>query len=107
MGQHLEQGEGGARSTKRSGSHLDDKGEGRISGQRKGTSKRGGMIDANVKVSRRGNGDHLTPQRSSVRATKTPERGGHSKTGHDFTNPSAGKRKSGSKMKQHPNNKRG
>ena len=92
--------------SKKSGSP-HDQGEGGAGRSRPTTSKRGGMIDANVKGSTRGSRDNTTPVRAHVAGPRTAERGGHNRVGHDRVNPSAGKSKSGSKSAQHPNVKRG
>jgi hypothetical protein len=50
-------------------------------------------------------GSHTQPHPSLT--DMTSDRQGGTKRGHDRTNPTAGKSKSGSKFAQHPNNRRG
>lgn len=100
---HLDQGVGGAKSTKKTGDHLDPTGS--EGGARRGKS--GNKFDQNPNVKTRvSSGSHLDPVRSHVAGPRTPERGGHSRTGHGNFNPSAAKSKSGSHLDQHPSLKK-
>ncbi len=83
-GSHTAQGEGGARGQKTSGSHLE---------QGEGGAKAVGP-----------SGSHLRPH--PALSDMTNDRQGGTKRGHDRTNPTAGKSKSGSKFSQHPNNRK-
>lgn len=94
---HLNQGEGGGGTTKANGSPLSPV---------KDVKKQGPT------------GDHLSPNKPATRPTgsqytpsdwlvpgtdKTSVRQGGTTKGHDRVSPTAGKSKSGSKDKQHPN----
>jgi hypothetical protein len=97
-GPNLNQGEGGARRGS-SGSHLE---QGKTGAFKKGPS--GSHLTPNV-TTRKSSGSHLDQQPSNKHGKHAAERGGHSRTGYDHSNPTAGKSKSGSKFKQHPNNR--
>ena len=96
---HLEQGEGGATRTKRTGSHLDPKGPTGAFKKGKGISERGGNIPPNVPKGSSRQGDHLVPPRPWVAGPKTAERSGGTPRGHDRTNPTAGRGNAGDKNK--------
>ena len=99
-GPQFEQGEGRARSSKRSGSHLD---QGTHGAKKKGPS--GSHLLPEFTITDKSGGSHLDPHPALT--DKTSVRGGGGVTGHDRTNPNAGKSKSGSKNAQHPNHKKG
>ena len=96
---HLEQGEGGAKTTKSNGSHTDQ-GVGGVLSKGPSISQKGGKIPANVPANQGITGSHTTPHPSLT--NKTSVRGGGTVVGHDRTNPNLGKAKSGSKETQHP-----
>ena len=97
---HLSQGEGGARGTRKSGSHLAQSKEGgAFSSKASGSHLEQGEGGAKP---RGDSGSHLDPHPSLT--DQTAVRGGGGVRGHDRTDPTAGKSKSGSKFSQHPNN---
>lgn len=99
---HLSQGEGGARGTRKSGSHLAQSKEGGAFSQKaSGSHLEQGEGGAR---STRPTGSHTEPHPALTDQTNV--RGGGGVRGHDRTNPNAGKSKSGSKFAQHPNNTR-
>lgn len=97
-----QQGEGRAHSSKSSGSHTDPTGptganKSKASGDHLAQGEGGAR-------STRPGGSNTTPHPALTDMTSV--RGGGTKRGHDRTNPTAGKSKSGSKFAQHPNNRR-
>lgn len=101
--EHLKQGEGRTLGTGPSGSHTDPTGP-----TGAGRSKSSGSHLAQGEGGARSTkavGSHTQPHPSLT--DMTSDRQGGTKRGHDRTNPTAGKSKSGSKFAQHPNNRRG
>lgn len=97
---HLEQGEGGARGVKAHGSHTNPAGPtGAFTKKSSGSHLEQGEGGAR---STRPTGSHTEPHPALT--DQTAVRGGGGVRGHDRTNPTAGKSKSGSKFAQHPNN---
>lgn len=101
---HLNQGEGRAVRTRKNGSHLDPASStGAFKQKSSGSHLDQGEGGAKPRAANAG-GSHLTPH--PALSDKTSVRGGGTRRGHDRTNPTAGKSKSGSKFSQHPNNRK-
>lgn len=100
---HLKQGEGRSRSSKSSGSHREQGPTG--AGRSKSSGSHMDQGEGRARSSR-ASGSHLDSGPNVPGSDSTAVRGGGGRHGHDRTNPSAGKSKSGSKNAQHPNNRR-
>lgn len=97
-----QQGEGRAHSSKSVGSHTDPTGP-TGAGSSKASGDHLAQGEGGARSTRPG-GSNTTPHPALT--DQTSVRGGGTRRGHDRTNPTAGKSKSGSKFSQHPNNRR-
>lgn len=95
---HLKQGEGRSRKTRKSGSHTAQGPWGASKKKASGSHLQQGEGGAKP---RGDSGSHLTPHPALT--DKTSDKQGGTKRGHDRTNPNAGKRKAGNHLAQHPN----